>query len=113
MPTVLTTRNNLTNHSSSTKKITYKRIHTDGNIAKFKQRLIDVKWQDILDNNNANDDYNKFIETFDTLYNECVPLKKCTNNRRKEPMSPWITKGLLKGINKKKQVIQTVSSVSK
>ena len=35
MPTVLTTRNNLTNHSGSTKKITYKRIHTDDNIAKF------------------------------------------------------------------------------
>ena len=75
MPTVLTTRNNLTNHSGSTKKITYKRIHTDDNIAKLKQRLIDVKWQEILDNINANDDYNKFIETFDTLYNECVPLK--------------------------------------
>ena len=104
MPTVLTTRNNLTNHSGSTKKITYKRIHTDDNIAKFKQRLIDVKWQEILDNNNANDDYNKFIETFDTLYNECVPLKKCTNNRRKEPMSPWITKGLLKSINKKNKL---------
>ena len=104
MPTVLTTRNNLTNHSGSTKKITYKRIHTDDNIAKLKQRLIDVKWQEILDNNNANDDYNKFIETFDTLYNECVPLKKCTNNRRKEPMSPWITKGLLKSINKKNKL---------
>ena len=104
MPTVLTTRNNLTNHSGSTKKITYKRIHTDDNIAKLKQRLIDVKWQEILDNNNANDDYNKFNETFDTVYNECVPLKKCTNNRRKEPMSPWITKGLLKSINKKNKL---------
>ena len=29
MPTVLTTHNNLTSHSGSTKKITYKRIHTD------------------------------------------------------------------------------------
>ena len=75
MSTVLTTCNNLAKHSGSTKKITYKRIHTDDNIAKFKQRLIDVKWQEILDNNIADDDYNKFFETFDTLYNECVPLK--------------------------------------
>ena len=63
------------NRSGSTKKITYKRIYTDDNITKFKQRLIDVKWQEILDNNNADDDYNKFIETFDTLYYECVPLQ--------------------------------------
>ena len=103
-PTVLVTRNNFSNSSGSTKKVTYKRIHSDGNIAKFQQKLSDVKWQEILDNNDANDDYNKFIEIFDTLYNECVPLKKCTNNRRKEPMSPWITKGLLKSINNKNKL---------
>ena len=64
-------------------KVTYKRINSDANIAKFQQRLSDVKWQEILDNNDADDDYNKFIETFDTLYNECVSLKKCTNNKKR------------------------------
>ena len=62
-PTVLTTRSNLSILCGSTKKVTYKRIHSDANIAKFQQRLSDVKWQEILDNNDANDDYNKFIET--------------------------------------------------
>ena len=66
-PTVLTTRNTLSNSFGSTKKVTYKRIHSDTNIANFQQRLSDVKWQEILDNNDADADHNKFIETFDTL----------------------------------------------
>ena len=35
------------------------------------------------------------------LYDECIPMKKCKTNRKKDPMSPWITKDLLKSINKK------------
>ena len=64
----------------------------------------EVNWCDILDGNNADDDYNRFIVTFDDLYNECIPLKKIKSNRKKEPMSPWITKGLLKSINKKNKL---------
>ena len=70
----------------------------------FKQILLDVKWREILDNNNADDDYNKFIETLDTLYNECVPLKNALIIRERNQMLPWITKGLLKSINKKNKL---------
>ena len=80
LPTVLSTSNNLKNipiSDSSTKKISYKRNHTIDNIANFKQRLSNVQWQEVLDNNSAEDDYNKFIETFNTLYDECIPLTKC------------------------------------
>ena len=73
-------------------------------INKFKQRLSDVKWQDELNNNDANDDYNKFVETFEIIYDECIPLKKCNVNEKKVPLSPWITKGLLKSINKKNKL---------
>ena len=58
--------------------------------------MSDVKWQEILENNGADVNHNKFIETFDALYNECVPLKKCPNNRTTGKKNPWITKGLLK-----------------
>ena len=104
MPTILTTKLDLPYYSKKNKKVTYKRNHTNDNIANLKERLSGVKWQEILDNNNVDDDYNKFLETFNTVYNECVPLNKCTNNKRKEPISPWITKGLLKSINKKNQL---------
>ena len=38
------------------------------------------------------------------MYDECIPLKKCIVNKKKEPLSPWITKGLLKSINKKNKL---------
>ena len=44
----------------------YRRNRCGENINKFQKRLSDVKWQEIL-NNNANDDYNKFVESFETI----------------------------------------------
>ena len=40
-------------------------------------------WCEISDGNDADVDYNKFIETFDNIYNDCIPLKKCNGNRKK------------------------------
>ena len=43
-----------------------------------RERLSEVKWQHILDNNDAND--------------ECIPLKKCTIKRKKHTLYVmWIT----------------------
>ena len=104
MPTILSTNLDFINPKKHENKFIYKRNHSVDNINKFKKRLSEVKWQEILDNNDANDDYNTFIEQFNKVYDECIPLKKCTINRKKHPMSPWITKGLLKSINKKNKL---------
>ena len=103
-PTTLSTNLEYTKASYKPKKVMYKRNHTNDNITHFKKTLSEVNWHDILENNNADGDYDKFIVTFDKLYNECVPLKKCNGNRKKEPIFPWITKGLLKSINKKNKL---------
>ena len=50
--------------------------HSDDNITKLKHKLSEIKWCEILDGNDADVDYNKFIETFDNIYNDCIPLKK-------------------------------------
>ena len=94
----------IASQKNCSKKSTLKRYHTDENVNKLKQRLSNVKWQEILKNNNVNDDYDKFTETFKSLYDECIPPKKCMVNRKKVPLSPWITKGLLKSINKKNKL---------
>ena len=103
IPTILSINLNFVNSNVTdySKKASYKRNHCNTNIDKLKQRLSKVKWHELLDNINVNDDYDKFIATFNTLYDECIPMKKCKTNRKKDPMSPWITKGLLKSINKK------------
>ena len=83
MPTILSTNLDFINPKKHENKFIYKRNHSVDNINKFKKRLSEVKWQEILDNNDANDDYNTFIEQFNKVYDECIPLKKCTINRKK------------------------------
>ena len=111
MPIILSTNLDFINPQKHENKFIYKRNHCDDNISKFKKRLSEINWQEILDNNDANDVYNTFIERFNEVYDECIPLKKCTINRKRNPMSPWITNCLLKSINKKnklyKQYIQS------
>ena len=66
---------------SNIKKFIYKWNICSENISKLKQKLSDVNWQAELDYKDINVDYDKSFETFDTLYDECIPLKKCTTNR--------------------------------
>lgn len=103
LPTIITTdfkmKSKVTKHNYF-----YKRMHSNSNIEKLKESLSKVNWQSTLDNNDANDDYNKFTKTFTDIYDECIPLKKCTRNNRKEPRSPWITKCLLNSIRKKNKL---------
>ena len=116
MPTVLSTNLDFISLKKHNKKFTYKRNHCDVNLNKFKKRLSEIKWQELLDNNDVNDDYDKFTERFNELYDESIPLKKCTVNRKKDPISPWITKGLLRSINQKsklyKQYIKSPTNVN-
>ena len=101
MPTILSSNIDFTMQKQFTKNVTYKRKLCDANINRLKQKLSNVNWHEVLSNDDVNSDYNKFVDKFNGLYDECVPLRKCTINRKKEPLSPWITKGILKSINKK------------
>ena len=74
-PTILSANLDLEIPKKSTKKFLYKRINSNENMSKLKQKLSDVNWQEKLDINDVNVDYDKFIETFDVLYDECIPLK--------------------------------------
>lgn len=67
----------------------------------MKQKLSCVKWNEIFDCTDVNSDYNQFVNKFNELYDECIPLKKTKANRKTKPLQPWISKGLLKSINVK------------
>ena len=102
MPTILST--NLDMDNKTYKKFVYRRNLCDKNINELKKRLANTNWQQILNNYDVNYDYNQFTETFEKLYNECIPLVRRKVNKRKDPLSPWITKGLLKSINRKNKL---------
>ena len=102
LPTVLISSLSLEVKTHHKNNCFYRRQHNHNNVIKFKERLSEVKWEEVLHNANAEENYNNFIVTFQTIYDECVPLTKFTRNSKKEPQSPWISKGLLTSINTKK-----------
>ena len=103
-PTVISTKLNFRKNQSVNSEPIYKRSFSDGNINNLKQKLSLVKWNELLDGEDADEDYNKFIEVFMSLYDECIPLRKIKPNKRKDPIYPWITKGLLNSIKTKNKL---------
>ena len=53
----------------------------------------------------------KIIETFEVIYDKCIPLKECIVNKKKGPPSPWITKGLLKVLIRKINCIKSILGI--
>ena len=104
MPTVLVSNINSKEKSKPKQNALNKRRHTDDNINIFKSNLSKTNWQNVLVNGNANDYYDAFVKKFSDLYDECIPLKKCTSKHKRDPRSPWITKGILKSINTKNKL---------
>ena len=80
----------------------YVRQYTHANIESLKKELSSVDWKILCNSQNVNHSYSKFTEMFNTLLDKCVPLKKKSNQSRKQnPNSPWISHALLKSIRRK------------
>ena len=90
--------------SDTNNKYVCRRNHSEDNISRFQNSLSRVNWSEILDGVDVNSDYNKFLNIFNELYDECIPMKKSKTTRKKIPQSPWITKSLLKSINVKNKL---------
>ena len=67
----------------------------------FVETLEGVDWSSLYDCENPNIVYNRFLELYTEIYNDCFPLKKVTRKQRRL-RKPWLTKALLKSIKKKK-----------
>ena len=75
-PTVFYKNTNVFKQKTNVDEYTYKRNHSEDNVSRFRQKLSGVKWNEILDGIDANSDYNQFVNRFNELYDECIPLKK-------------------------------------
>ena len=104
LPTIVIGKQNIGIKERNKNRFYYKRVHNDDNIDQLKKELAKVKWHEVLDETDANHDYDKFVTVFNDMYNEYIPLKKCTFNKRKDPRSQWLTKGLLKSVNHKNKL---------
>ena len=66
----------------------------------FVERLEGIAWSSLYDCENPNIVYNRFLELYTEIYNDCLPLKKVTRKQR-HLEKPWLTKALLKSTKKK------------
>ena len=83
-----------TNLSTFPEKTTKKiRIFSDSNISQFKETLSTTDWSPVISLENPNHAYDNFLKMFKNAYDTHFPLKTI-EIKRKDFLSPWITKGL-------------------
>ena len=68
----------------------------------LKEKLTNVDWTQVYNSPDINVSYDIFIDVFMTCVNDTIPFSKPKRSHRKKiPKSPWITKTLLRSINRK------------
>ena len=77
------------------------RKYTPENINRLKDKLSSTNWSEVLTANDVDTSYNKFMNIFVNSFNECIPLVQCKSNNKRKPRNPWVTKALLRSINRK------------
>ena len=78
-----------------TEQYILKRNISDQSIKKFKQKLRDVTWDYTKIFDSVNHSYDRFLQIFLSLYNECFPKIKIKLKPQKH-FRPWITLGIKK-----------------
>ena len=84
----------------------YRHDFKNFNELQFKSDLCNIDWKSVLEINKKDVDFSfsKFFETFNNLLQKHAPIKKLSNKDKKAMKKSWITKGILKSIEKKNQI---------
>ena len=90
-----------------TEQYILKRNISDQSIKKFKQKLRDVTWDDIKIFDSVSHSYDRFLQIFLSLYNECFPKIKIKLKPQKH-FRPWITLGLRKSSKESKDSMKNL-----
>ena len=103
-PTVISTKLKFRKNINVNSEPIYKRSFSDGDIYNLKQKLLSVvKWNEILDGRDADEDYNKFIKVCHFMMNVFFEGRS-SRLKEKGPIYNWITKGLLKSLKTKNEL---------
>ena len=74
---------------------------TPNKIARLKESLEDEDWSEVYDSHDTNTAYNIFMTSLMSHLDRHIPLVKKCSNYKKSPRLPWITKSILRSINRK------------
>ena len=77
------------------------RKFTPEKMQRLKEKLNSFNWAEVLVVNDPNRSFNNLMHILTNALNECIPLIKCKPNKKRQPRNPWITKSLLRSINRK------------
>ena len=81
----------------------YKKTINTATKENFKIILAKKTWDYIKEICNPNEAYSKFLYDFSSLYEEAFP-KLGTTIKQKSPISPWITKEIMKSSKQKQKL---------
>ena len=73
---------------------------------KFFLDLLAIDWDETIDENDANKSFNQFLNQVNSIIDKYMPLKKISNKEFKRKFKPWITKGILKSIQRKNELFR-------
>ena len=76
------------------------RNKSKSNFINFNNQLNDTIWEDLSGFNDPEAAYDSFLKKFKDIYNSSFPLKK-VKTIKLNLKKPWVSKGLLKSINRK------------
>ena len=79
-------------------------------LMKLRQNQIvttEVKWNNLKTSNDSNLAYDKFLDTFTSLYSVCFPRLKIKVKVRNR-LRTWITRGIAKSSKKKQRLYENV-----
>ena len=80
-------------------KLTF-RPFTKSNLRKFEAKLLDTDWDTVLESEDINIQFDKFVEHLDGLYCNCFPLKTKQISAKRRA-NPWVTDVTLQKIRQK------------
>ena len=89
------------NPNSDSSPVKMVRKFTPENIERLKVKLNSLNWAEVLVVDDPNISFNKFMYILLNALNECIPLTKCKPDKKQKARNPWVTKSLLRSINRK------------
>ena len=76
------------------------RLINDETLQQFSNALSSASWDDIVNDNDVNHSYRKFVNIFSETFNSSFPIRRGSPPKKRKH-KPWMTKGLVNACKKR------------